>query len=231
MISLKVRIALWALLLISFINCIPSHRFSDRNTKVDSLTRISFANIDSVSLITVGLISPSFDKTQIYPIDLSSRPDSINSILRRKLSEELKQKVVELNIERNYTAYFLNAIESIYGEQKLEGQKARFALDSFSIAKANLFKKNHTRLIFIFRLQSSELEYSSPAIIDYIFGSVILVQNEEIAFYRQFRSVARSQRRFFPKGSEDRENFPHFPQWQIEKVVDALVDDLKKRVQ
>jgi hypothetical protein len=82
----------------------------------------------------------------------------------------------------------------------------------------------------MFRLETNDVGAGSSAIWDELLGSYLLVYNYQITMYRQYRSYILSKDSYFPRGSLDRANFPHFPQWQMEKVVKALVDDLKKRV-
>lgn len=215
-------------MLINFSSCFSFSKFIDGGAETITERRFLQDSLVIVEPTIIGTFFPG-DYSEMSVIDLGTRPDNIRKGLEHSLKEKLhlKQRFIGNEVEcRN----FIKDSTSIFRFSEQSLQQGFRRLDSITVFNClNTNSKDH-KLFFVFRLHLMENGYSSPTIWDNIVASYTIVQGNEIKQYRLFRSKMMSSRANFPKGSEDRKNFPHFPQRQIEKVVDALVEDLKKRV-
>lgn len=212
--------------------CVTSHKFRDSKTKILPENRISLDKIDTITALVVGFDYPDFDRYAVNPIGLASRPDSIFRYLSLKMSMAFGKQIELMRNSTDCNNKISKAIEETLSRNPVGSiQKRNFFIDSFTLRNCISFPQNKDVLLIIFRLETQHVGYSSLSVWDRFNGSFIYMASGRIEMFRQYRSNQLSQRRFFPKGSEDRDYFPHFPQRQIERVVDALVDDLKKRVQ
>jgi hypothetical protein len=60
---------------------------------------------------------------------------------------------------------------------------------------------------------------------------VIVLYKNRVVYYRHYYDNVTGNKKHFPRGHPDREEWPYFPAFQLRRVVEALTRDLASRIQ
>lgn len=228
---MKVHPILFLSLLFLF-GCFTPHGFNDSQTKIVPKTSLNSDSVEYYKPIVLGYWKTGAEEFQIDIFALDRRRDSIfrlysNFLFRNSFSS------VDGNISFGCFDTVFNKRRTFWDENidTQTGQERRFILDSVSVFQCIKPKETSFNVITLFRLRVSEMGYDYDFTFDNLYCSVIILKERRIVYYRNYVSRIRSEKKHFAKGSLDRANYPHFPQWQLEKVVKAVVEDLRKYIQ
>jgi len=86
-------------------------------------------------------------------------------------------------------------------------------------------------VIFRIGLDISDTEYGMSSQWSTVQAFVLIIHKAEIVYHKQLFYNIRSRRSDFPKGSVDRKEFPYFPQKKIQRMVDAVANEVLRKIE
>lgn len=207
-------------LILSLGGCVPSHKFVDRKTMIIPNYLI---NGDSL-LVYRPLVTHFFRSERVDTIAARIQNGLLSRLGLSRNLQELKPTCIACRGN-----YFVNTenMESLMHPRVREFQSEVSCLDSCLYVPPN----KHGLFIVIDPEQIIPIHSDSDREFDQIAVRIYILRGDEIVYFRHYRSIILS------RGEPQRTIYgdifgrnPVWPDYQVEYVLQAVVEDLRKRL-
>lgn len=106
----------------------------------------------------------------------------------------------------------------------------------FSVLNPRMYRclgldTNRYNIIHVFTMSTWNTGLGDETMQSKMIPHVVVLYKNRVVYYRQYYDSVTGNKKHFPKGHPDREEWPYFPSFQLRRVVDAITRDLAKRIQ
>ncbi len=106
----------------------------------------------------------------------------------------------------------------------------------FSVLNPHMYRclaldTNRYNIIHVFTMSTWMTGLGDETLQGKMLPHVVVLYKNRVVYYRHYYDNVTGNKKHFPKGHPDREEWPYFPSFQMRRVVEALTKDLAARIQ
>lgn len=179
------------------------------------------------------LLTGDKDEYTCSQIDIGDRADSIRALVRAAYSQTPVTDTAFFRIKsgcmltpRCKDKRFITAYNLLY----MEDSSYRFSVLDPSLYRCLDLDSNRYNIIHVFTMDLWMQPLGDLDVYDHMRPHVIVLYKNRIVYYRHYFDSIKSDKKHFPVGYPNRDDWPHYPSFQLRRVVDALTRDLAARI-